>query len=263
MGTNYSDGVVKFKCSRRSVRGFIKRYLAIEETDYWFHQTLTFKDNKTDATKAKTSLQTLLDLLRKQFPQMPALFVQERQKRLGLHYHVIFMLFGAQAKSPEDVRKELSGEIYDRWNKINGGKLCRQANLLTLPEKGLVGLAYLLKSIDPTGKGLDRATVWHGIRLGKVLNAHYKPVTRKAVSEAFDFVFSPLTFWNQLRPSQPEQHKFTKDSIAYMKAYLETTGAATDWKTFKRTILGRNVSDADLLAYFNSGASSPYSLFIK
>ncbi|MGH7234128.1 MAG: rolling circle replication-associated protein, partial [Candidatus Saccharimonadales bacterium] len=123
MGTENSDDVIVVTRSRASVRRFIKDYLAIKATPYWFHQTLTFKDAKLDEKTAKGYLIALLDSLRKQFPKMPPLFVQERQRRQGLHYHVIFMLFGPQPLPPEETRLVLEDEIFPRWKAIAGGKV--------------------------------------------------------------------------------------------------------------------------------------------
>lgn len=137
MGIHISTSPTKVKASRASVQRFIKDYLAIGETAYWFHQTLTFKDAKTDEKTAKGHLYALLDSLGKAFPDMPALFVQEWQKRQGLHYHVIFMLFGAQRLSPAATRTMLDDEIFPRWRKITGGKVVRDANQLKLLENGV------------------------------------------------------------------------------------------------------------------------------
>ncbi len=253
MSTYLSNDVVKLKCSCASVRRFIKTYLSIQETDYWFRQTLTFKDNRTDEAEAKVYLIRLLDSLRKEFPQMPALFVQERQQRQGIHYHVIFLLFGPQPLPPEDTRAQLKKAIFSRWKSINGGKVHEQANWLTLRGKNLIGLDYLLKGIDPTGKQLTRATHWNGVRLNHILKANAKPVTKKEVSAAFSFVFNRRRVAVG-KQTPTERVRYTKDSIQGMKAYLEWTGAAADWKTCKRDIVGKNVSDVDFLAYLNSGA---------
>lgn len=184
---------------------------------------------------------------------MPALFIQERQRRRGIHYHVIFLLFGSQPLPPEAMRAKLSTEIFDRWHAINGGTVLRQANWLTLRQKDLIGLSYLLKGVDPTGKKLARATHWWGVRLSGVLKANSLPVPKKEVSAAFRFVFNRQTV--AIRTPKPiERVKFTKDSIDYFKAYLRETGAAHDWKSYKRSICGKNVSDDEFLVRMNSRA---------
>ena len=141
---------------------------------------------------------------------MPALFVQERQRRQGIHYHVIFLLFGPQPLPPEATRAQLSREIFTRWKAINGGTVEQHANWLTLRSKNMFGLDYLLKGIDPTGTGLARATHWSGVRLNQIIKANSNSVTKKEVSAAFRYLFKrqPVAIPQEKRIVP---HRFTKD----------------------------------------------------
>lgn len=77
-------------------------------------------------------------------------------REFGLHYHILFLLFGAQRLSPVETRTMLDDEIFPRWRKITGGKVVRDANQLKLREKSLYGLWYLLKGVEPTAGKLMR-----------------------------------------------------------------------------------------------------------
>lgn len=252
MGTKNTDEVIIVKRSRASVRRFIKDFIAIRDTPYWYHQTLTFKDAKTDEKDAKGYLNKLLDSLRKAFPEMPALFLQEWQKRKGLHYHVIFMLFGEQPVSPEAKRKELEKEIFPRWKAITGGHAVRDANWLTKPPKGIYGLWYLLKGVVPTNDKITRQPHWHGVRQVEIIKANSKQVSKQEARTAWNFVFSGRKTVNPDSATATAEKIFTMPDIEGMKAYLEWTGSAIDWEVFKRHETGRKgkVSDADLKLFY-------------
>lgn len=259
--TKNIDDVIVVPRSRKSIRGFIKLVLGINDTPYWFHQTLTFKDCHTDAAKARIYLNGLLDLMRKKHPLMPALYVEERQKRLGLHCHVIFMLFGKQSLPPKEMRRELVQPIFARWNKINDGKLEQIGNWLTLPPQ-CGGLRYLLKGVKPTGQKTVREH-WYGVRQGDVIRANSHPVSRQDVRKAWERVFKLPSVPNvkpALKPARvPAKKHHTMRNIDSMKSYLEWTGAAMDFETFKRIETGRKgkVSDTDYLKFLNGQNSEP------
>jgi hypothetical protein len=43
-----SFDLIYVQCSKDSIFRFIKLFLTVNPTDYWFHQTLTFKQRMTD-----------------------------------------------------------------------------------------------------------------------------------------------------------------------------------------------------------------------
>ena len=98
---------MKTKCSKQTIRRFIKFFLAIDPTPYWFHQTLTFKGHMNDQGVAKERLKKLLDSLGKVHRNMAAFFVQESKEGLDIHFHLIFLFFGPQTRSPKAVRQWL------------------------------------------------------------------------------------------------------------------------------------------------------------
>lgn len=255
VATKISDAPIMVNVSRAAARRFIRDFLAIGQTDYWFHQTLTFKDARTDEKTAKKLLYRLLDSLGKAFPDMPALFVQEWQKRQGLHYHVVFMVFGPQPRTPEEMRVMLEGEIFPRWYKLTGGTVVRAANQLKLRQGGLYALRYILKGIEPTDEKQKRQPHWHGIRKRGIITAHARSVTKQEVRTAWNFIFAGR---KMVKPEPPAQVIDRLPDLAGMKAYLEETGAGADWEAFKRAVTGRRgkVSDNDLTAFYR-GRGNP------
>lgn len=240
------------KCSRASARRFIKLFFVIKPTDYWFHQTLTFKGAVNDAQVAQVALKKLLDALEEAYPAMACFFVREHNQSLGTHFHVIFMFFGQQPMQPEQMRQEFGAAVFDRWNKIHDGTLARQANRMTLQRKDFGCISYLLKGIAPTGRALGRETHWHGVRNRELIAANSLPVSPKLIREHFLLLF-PKPPKNQ--PKAQAAPKFTMQSLDFMKAYLETKGVH-EWKDWKRLTAGRNMSDADFVDYLNSETNS-------
>ena len=71
MDNNYQLNAIE--ASRPSIRKFIKSFLGLNRTDYWFHQTLTFKGKITDKIRAKKCIKRLLDNLEDFYPEMAAI----------------------------------------------------------------------------------------------------------------------------------------------------------------------------------------------
>ncbi len=164
-------------------------FLGINPTDYWFHQTLTFKDRVSDMATAHADLKKLLDSLGRVIPDMACFWIAEYQKSLGIHFHVIFLFFGWQALQPEPMRKAFGHAVFTRWNRLHDGKLARVANKMTLRKKDFGCLSYLLKSITPTDDRLAREPHWHGVRNRKLITANSSPVERKEVLVTYEQIF--------------------------------------------------------------------------
>ena len=117
-----------------------------------------------DQQLAHRYLKKLLDSVEKAFPDVACFFVRENNQSLGIHFHIIFLFFGQQALHPEKMRQAFGTAVFERWNRIQGGSLARQANRMTLQKKDERCIRYLLKNIDPKGEGLARGTLWNGVR---------------------------------------------------------------------------------------------------
>jgi hypothetical protein len=258
MATENDLGFIK--SSPAVIKRFIRFYLGIKETPYWFHQTLTFKESITDVI-AHTHLNKLLDSLRKAFPLMASFYVRENQKRVGgVHFHIIFLFFGPQPLSPEKTRDALESEIFTRWKAIVGQSLSRSANRLTLQSKSPRGLEYFLKGILPAKSPGRMKLAWHGKRQDKVFKPNWSEPSKKAIKDAYLDNFKFDRHLEKLaaiavKTRQPEPYVFSIKSLEYMKAHLEMKGTYEwqDWKEFKA---GRKISDADFVDWLNKEAKT-------
>jgi hypothetical protein len=228
----------------------VRLFLGVKATPYWLHQTLTFKGAVTDVEAAHGYLKRLLDSLEKPYPAMACFFVREHQQSLGIHFHVIFLFFGQQSLTPEQIRQEFGAAVWGRWNKISGCMLARQANRMTLQQKNDDCIRYLLKDIEPTAQGLPRETHWNGVRRRRLIAANSTPVSSRQLRDYFNLLF-PKGPKLQPQTASPAQQKFTKKSLEFMKADLEMQGTY-EWADWKRLRAGRRISDDDFLDYLNS-----------
>lgn len=246
------------KCSINSVRGFIKLFLGINPTPYWFHQTLTFSKKITNEIDAKSYLKKLLDSLEKAYPGMAAFFVQGLQKELGIHYHLIFLFWGKQVEPPEKMRETFGRDVFRRWNEINGNSLNRNANRMTLTQKDFRCIEYLLGHHVLPVKNLPRSkSHWHGIRNRNLIKINSSPFTKQQARQTFNDIF-PALVNRSLKFEVPAQKQslsepFTKHEFKKLKDYIqydsEKGSCGIDWEGFKKRELktDRKVSDN---AYF-------------
>ncbi len=238
-----------------SLRNFIKLILGINPTPYWFHQTLTFNPKIYDSKIAKKHLNQLLDLLQKSFPAMAAFFIMGNHKKQGLHFHLIILFFGEQKKSPEAMREEFDGEVFARWNAINGGNLFRRANLMTLRQKEGC-LDYLLpRHVRPTNEVLTRKVLWHGIRNKELIRANSVTPSKQEASAERERLF-PKLHERKNKPERP-QPRFTRKRLREERGFLdypdEPTGFSPTWENFKRRELNttEKVSDKNYIRFKN------------
>jgi hypothetical protein len=236
------------KCSIESAKRFIELFLGINATPYWFHQTLTFKDNLTDPKIAKGALKQLLDSLEKAFPDSSCFFVQQYQKRQGIHFHVIFMVFGDQQESPDGVRDWLSKEVFARWNTINGESLNRKGNEMKLREKNFICLRYLTREVSPTTDPLARESHWWGIRNKKLIRANSAGVSKETIKKMYNELFPKPP--KPAPQAQPLPKVFTKQDLMRLKDYIDFQGS---WEHFKKQELKthKKVSNTDYLNFRN------------
>ena len=176
-------------CSRDSARRFIRLFLSINGTPYWYHQTLTFKGKVLNEQSAKNDLKILLDSLEKAYPQMACFWVREfREEEGGLHFHVIFLFFGQQKSPPERMRETFGADVFGRWNKIHGNTLYRRANLMKLRAKNFECIWYLTKYIKLCSD-TKRALHWYGIRNKEMIDANYTPPIKQEVAKLLRHLF--------------------------------------------------------------------------
>jgi hypothetical protein len=185
---------VPVACSRRSILRFIKYYLTLNETPYWFHQTLTFTEPLRDFEHAKPYLRKLLDSvgveLKKQY-EVASLYILGRQERMAVHFHVLFLFYGQPSLSPEELRPKLWNIVWPRWKKLSN-KAEPWGNRLTLRTKAN-GLWYLLQhvTIAKTGKK-EGEPLWWGKRSKRLIAKNSRQPSEDEVRKAFNTNFRPM-----------------------------------------------------------------------
>ncbi len=239
----------KFKVSKNSIKRFIKLFIEINDTPYWYHQTLTFKQAITDVQKAKRDLKRLLDSLEKAFPEMGVIFVQGLQKRIGIHFH-LFLFFYPKIPigMPEDFLFDLRKAVFSRWNAIQGGKLVRQANVIRLHKKDVSGLHYFLEHhVQPTNEKQPRQSLWNGSRNKTLIQANSSKCNKKDISTIFNDCFPKIKKLRKM--SAP---LFTARNLKNLKAEVDFHNVV-DWESFKKQELKtkRKISNLDYIAFRN------------
>ena len=151
--------------SERSAKRFLKLFLGIRQPRFCFHQILTFCPCQHDARIAKTALKLLLDNLHHRF-EMASLYVQELQRKGGIHYHVFFLFFdGAQLPSaPTHVERTLRSAVFSAWRAPQGFRVIQRANRLypwTLKPDYLVKQTRIVPADKVTARFDNR---WWGFR---------------------------------------------------------------------------------------------------
>jgi len=203
MNSNY------FKCSRASARRFVKLFLSINETPYWFHQTLTFKDRMLNEARARKYLKVLLDALEKAYPEMACFWVREfREKENGIHFHAICLFFGEQSASPDRMRETFGADVFERWNGIHGNTLFRRANLMTLQRKDFRCIEYLTKYVA-LSVGIKRGLHWYGIRNDEKIRANSTEPQKAQVAE---YLYRLFDEQGKGREFKPRKKMFRKEN---------------------------------------------------
>src|ERR1041385_4329949 len=113
-------------CTRESIRRFVKLYLSLKDTPYWYHQTLTFGSKVEDTSDAKIALKRFLDSvfveLGKEY-EVAVIYLVGRQENNSIHFHVLFLFYGQPALAPEALREKLWGILWKRWQKQSPGSV--------------------------------------------------------------------------------------------------------------------------------------------
>jgi hypothetical protein len=242
-------------CSKPSIKRFIKLWLSLKETPYWFHQTLTLGQQIEDFGVAKPILEKLFDSLEVEMGKthdMGAVYIMAHQENDRVHFHVVFFFYGTPAETPENLAAILRRKVWKRWKKLNSG-LNHTGNRLTIRTKGN-GLWYLLTNhltVGKTGKEKGKPS-WYGIRNKRLIEANASPVTMKQVQREFDRYF-PVIKPAAAVAKQPKGVFYDRRKLADLKGYLEYRDKQ-DWESFKRAKTGRKgkIGDADFINFLNA-----------
>jgi hypothetical protein len=220
-------------------------FLGVKETDYWFHQTLTVKENVIDERTSRHDLKKLLDSLGKVFPNMGCFWVREYQDRGAIHFHAIFLLFGQQEDPPDVVCRKFGAEVFSRWNAIHDGKLNRQANEIRLRRKDFDCFRYLVGGLLPVRNHRLRELHWYGLHQRELIESN--PVPRKLVQDYYERAFPKPT----KDKGQLPKVRCSKADVDGLKAHLKAHGK-WDWRSFKKSYGKGNLSDIEFCTYLNS-----------
>jgi hypothetical protein len=172
--------------SRKSIQRLINRFLSLRETEYFYHQTLTFFPPEFSEKVAKGLLDSLLSNLHHRY-EMASLHVRHFHESGAIHYHVLFMFFDETPFPPSRMNAEFGTKVFKAWNKLQGGGLLRCANRMKEHEHNLDALQYLLRSVrvatEPT-----KAIHWWSYRNDRLFRERGVPVSLAERKAAFQQV---------------------------------------------------------------------------
>lgn len=160
--------------------------------------------------EVKEPLNFLLDALHKRF-QMATLYAIEKGKAKRLHVHLLFLFYGTSPFKCKDWLAKFRPQVFNAWNKLNGGELSREANDATIPDK--LDPTYFIKYVQtlPRGKKKCRELAnWWGCRNKKLLIQHRVPVDQDRL-KAIMKVHKALPI--QKRNSDPMNHRKWKPPV--------------------------------------------------
>lgn len=230
------------KTSRDSLRRFVKFFLSLKTPHFLFHQTLTFSPPILDATAAKRQLNRLL---KSRFIK-GAFYVEERQGRKGIHYHVLLFFYKEHGLpfAPSKMFEGIRAQVFHSWNSYNGEKLAQKANEMKMGTLYFAALDYLTK--ETRYRSAKGKTNWWGKHEGKNLVKKPNPPTKQEVSATMDRLLLtkvklPLGLLCSARDLQWEKRDFKANSLSPNE----------EWEQAKRRETGRKdrVTDEDLLAF--------------
>lgn len=185
------------RCSRETGRQISKLLWGLNDTHFWFHQTLTFAGGspcRYDIELATIQLNRLLDWLVKKYPDCAVYWVREFQKTKAVHFHLLILFWGNKSQSPKTFIRNLRPAVFNQWQKLSFEKLFQGASQMTLPEwraKDVRSFSYLLKNVRIAGDGepLTRGIHFWGWRNKKLILENSTPLDKCEVSKVFKELF--------------------------------------------------------------------------
>jgi hypothetical protein len=200
--------------SEQTARYFTKTVAGLQNTEYWYLQTLSFADaaHRENLPMAIQKLKKYLEWLVKAFPDSGILWVREFSRENFIHFHLLVLFYGERSQSPETFLKELRPRLFQMWDQLNGGGLSQRANMLTMPRYRADRIDKSFRYfIEPQKKPKTRKVLivdktdrpefnWFGIRNGNVLKENSRPLTKQDISEAKFTLFRPKRAYNHRTP---------------------------------------------------------------
>ena len=181
--------------SKQSAMRFIRLCLSLNNTKYWFHQTLTFGEQVEDFKEAKKCLHSFLDSFAKEMQkdlEMGVLYIMGRQQNRKVHFHLIFFCYPPQPFTPENLAVRLRRTAWQRWERHARGAI-QKANRLTIRSQDRA-LRYLLKehfSIADTKREPDKPKWYDSWNIGDkdFIKNHSTPIEGQSVRQKFGELF--------------------------------------------------------------------------
>ena len=174
--------------SRDGFRRFVRWFLGIEETEFGYHQTLTFKRDVPEK-EAKKLLTQLFKKLIRRFPTIVLFYAMRRQPRTKrLHFHVRVHFYREDGLPfPETLmERRLRTIIFAEWNKLNSGELARRAHDFKRYPKDLGYLLWDVTVVNPKTKTVrPKGNVW-GYANKKVLMKHFVEPSQKTMTKVLN-----------------------------------------------------------------------------
>lgn len=206
--------------------------------------------------------------MHKQF-EMASLWVEQRQKRGTIHFHVLLFRFDGQDPQDADAIREAG---FRAWQKAVGGTLSRKANAMRIRRKDDDPLEYVLRGVFPSEEFPAESVVtrWWGFRGNELAAKHWKAPSKREVAEFFSREFDTriATKKAQGLPVKTPRVVYGWGELRRQKAtvenFLEVKGCGMDWSDFKRAETGqeRKVSDADFILFKNGAKFSEGKIVI-
>jgi hypothetical protein len=193
--------------------------LSLNDTNYWFHQTLTFGQQIEDFKEAKKCLHSFLDSFAKEMEkhcQMGVLYIMGRQQSRRVHFHLILFCYPPQALTVEKLAERLRDAAWERWQKHGRGPK-RRFNKLTIRPKARA-LDYLLKghfAIAETTRERGKPRWYDSWNIGEkdFIKNHSSPVQRLEVRQEFTELFEGDPFIRNFRKPLKNQNPFDTPTL--------------------------------------------------
>jgi len=179
------------RCHQRSERSLCGLLLKLTCESHYYHQVLTFSPVTWNYTKAKRTLDLLLDNLHHRF-DMATVYTTGRHKKYGLHFHAGFYFFPDSLPFYKSrMKRDFRTAVFSAWNDLQGGELEPVANEISTYKNP----SYFLKNLREVQgcKQFKGSRVqWWGYRNAKLIKKNSVPVSELAVDDECAKRWSPL-----------------------------------------------------------------------
>jgi len=211
--------------------------------------------------QAQRLFRALMDNLHHRFSTMGSIYVRERQEEGGIHYHVLFHFFDAQALPFPRSRmaERMRATVFPIWNRMQNGGLARAANRLTVVKRSA---DYFLRKIElplPGERSVRSKARWWGFWNQDLLRKNTVTPTRKSVDSEMEWHFDSERQRERVKrfnrhPAEPKRRVFARANIRYLKQTVYEI-SFEGWKAYKQRVAGQG---HPVTSYFESETQSRF-----